>query len=96
MSEEHGVKETKEALLALAALGGYIAVLVKDGVDLGDAVALAEKLATDDEFVGKLKAGVEGIDMIDDELSALDVDDVVDLVSILPALFEEIRKVKNA
>lgn len=97
MSEEkHGVNETKEALIGLVALGGFVAKRLKDGADLGDLVALAQKLASDQEFVNKLKAAVEGMDKIDDELGELDMQDILELVQCIPDLLKELQESKSA
>jgi hypothetical protein len=94
MGGAHGVKETKEGLLAVAALGAFIASRLKDGVDLGDAIALAQKLANDTEFVEKVKVGVEGFDKIADEVKELDLQDALEIVMCMPLIVQEIEKYK--
>lgn len=94
MGGVHSIDETKEALIGLVALGGFVAKRLKDGADLGDLVALAEKLASDEEFVGKLKAAIEGMDKIDDELSELDMQDGLALVQCIPDLLKELQDAK--
>jgi len=40
-----GIKETKEALIALTLLGKFVAVQLKDGVDYSDLLAVVAKLS---------------------------------------------------
>lgn len=95
MAGKHGVKETKEALVALVALGGFVASRLKDGVDLGDLSAVVNKLSNDKEFVDKIKAGIEGIDKVDNEVSELDLNDGIELVLCLPILLDELNNSKK-
>jgi len=61
------MKETKEALVALALLGKLVADRVKDGVDLSDAVAVGQALMIDGEFKNKVAAGYKDADKIGEE-----------------------------
>lgn len=82
------VKESKEALVALAAIGKVVIDLAKDGVDFGDAVALGSKLVTDEKFRAKVTAGVQGIDKIPAELKDIAASEALDLVE---ALIDEVK-----
>lgn len=82
------IKESKEALVALAAIGKVVIDLAKDGVDFGDAVALGSKLVTDEKFRAKVTAGVQGIDKIPAELKDIAASEALDLVE---ALINEIK-----
>lgn len=82
------VKQTKEALIALVVLGKTVAVAGKDGLDLGDAVALGSKLFTDDKFRNALVDGVKGIDQIGAELKDLAASEAIEL---LGALYEALK-----
>lgn len=93
MSKEHGIKETKEALVALAALGAFVAKRLKDGADWGDAVALGKKLIEDADFREKVEAGVQGMDMVDGEIKDLSLEEGLELAKIIPQILEEIQNV---
>lgn len=82
------VKESKEALVALAAIGKVVIDLAKDGVDFGDAVALGSKLVTDEKFRAKVTAGVQGIDKIPAELKDIAASEALDLIE---ALIDEVK-----
>lgn len=81
MSE--GIVQTKESLVALLVLGKFVALRAKDGLDLGDAVALVEKFVLDAEFKGVLEAGVKGLDAIPAELGDVDLQEAVELIGLL-------------
>ena len=82
------VKESKEALVALVALGKAVAVLAKDGLDLGDAIALGSKLISDEKFRAKLAAGVQGLDQIVPELKDIAASEALELIE---AIISEIK-----
>ena len=82
------VKESKEAIVALAAIGKVVIDLAKDGVDFGDAVALGSKLVTDEKFRAKVTAGVQGIDKIPAELKDIAASEALDLIE---ALINEVK-----
>lgn len=82
------VKESKEAVVALLALGKVVAGLAKDGIDLGDAVALGSKIVSDEAFRAKLVAGVQGLDKIAPELKDLAASEALEL---LGAIYEELK-----
>lgn len=82
------VKESKEAIIAVAAIGKVVIDLAKDGVDFGDAVALGSKLVTDEKFRAKVTAGVQGIDKIPAELKDIAASEALDLIE---ALINEIK-----
>lgn len=91
---EQGVKETKEALIALATIGVFVVKRVKDGVDLSDLMALVDKLR-DEEFQAIVQAGVDGINLVDDELKDLDLDDYLELAKFIPELVEVLKQAKE-
>lgn len=86
MSGAHGVKETKEALLALVILGKFVADRLKDGVSFDDAVALAGALGVDGEFKSKVMAGVAGAEKIPAEVGEIDLADGLELAKVLPEM----------
>ncbi len=75
-----GVKESKEAAVALIELGAYVVSLAKDGIGFDDALALAKRYQEDPAFKAKLNAGIEGYDKIPAELKDLTVAEGVELV----------------
>lgn len=82
------VKETKEALVAVIALGKAVAELAKDGLDLGDAVALGSKIVSDEVFRAKLVAGVSGLSKIGPELKDVAASEALELIG---AIYEELK-----
>jgi len=86
-----GVKETKEALLAAVVLGKYVADLLKDGVQVSDAVALGTKLVGDEKFRNLLKDGADKIELVPKELGELDFADIIELAKALPELLTVLK-----
>ena len=78
-----GISESKEALVALIVLGKFVAERAKNGLDLGDAVALVEKFVMDAEFKGVLEAGVKGLDAIPSELGDIELQEAVELIGLI-------------
>lgn len=74
------VKESKEALVALVILGKAVAELAKDGLDLGDALALGTKFVSDDKFRSAVLEGVKGLDKIGPELKDLAASEALELI----------------
>lgn len=89
--EAHGVKETKEAVLALVILGKFVAVRLKDGLDLSDAAALASKMLVP-EFKDVVMAGVEGLEKVPAELSELSMAEIFELAQVIPQVLAELQK----
>lgn len=88
---EHGVKETKEALLALVLLGKFVADRLKDGAQIDDALALGQKLL-DEEFKSKVMAGVDGIDKVPAEIKDLKLAEIFELAQVIPELLAILQK----
>jgi hypothetical protein len=82
------IKESKEAFIAVAALGVLVAKLAKDGLDLSDAVALGSKIVSDASFRGKLVAGAQGLEKIVPELKDLAASEIIE---IFEAMLHEIK-----
>jgi len=85
------VKETKEAILAVVAVGKFVVEKAKDGLDLNDLGALITKFVEDEQFKGVLMAGVDGIDKVPAELSDLEFAEVIELAEILPEILAIIK-----
>lgn len=80
MSDVH---ESKEALLALVALGKCVSEAAKDGIGLEDLGSLISKFVSDEKFRGLLEAGVAGISAIPEELKDIDGAEAIELVAAL-------------
>ena len=78
------IKETKEAILGVVALGVYITKRAKDGFDVNDATDFVQKLLVDAEFKAKLTEAVDGIDKVPEEIKNISFVQVLELASILP------------
>lgn len=92
MGEKHGVKETKEAALALIILGKLVADISKDGIEANDLTKLIAA-AQDPEFQKVVKAGVDGAEKIDDEIKDLSLAEGLELgAELLPAILEVLKK----
>jgi hypothetical protein len=82
------VAQTKQVLVALVLLGKTIALAAKDGLDLGDAVALGSKLVSDEKFREALVEGVKGIDQVPAELKDIAASEALEL---LGAVYEALK-----
>ena len=92
MAEKHGVKETKEALMAVMLVGAFVTERLKDGVDLSDLGAMLEKLK-DDEFKNIVDAGIKGSDQIGEEIGDLSLAEGLELASaLIPELLTMLMK----
>ena len=80
------MKESKEAIIALALLGKLVAERVKDGVALDDAMAIGQALLVDSEFKRKVEAGYKDADKIADEFKDFSLAKAIDLATVLPEL----------
>jgi hypothetical protein len=78
-----GIVQSKEAIVALIALGKFVAIRASNGLDLSDAVALVEKFVMDAEFKGVLEAGVKGLDAIPSELGDIELQEAVELIGLI-------------
>lgn len=91
MAGQQGVKETKEAILALVILGKFVADRLKDGVQLDDAVALGAKLMGDADFKAKVMAGIDGIEKVPAEVGEIDLADLLELSKVIPDILVAIQ-----
>jgi urease gamma subunit len=87
----HGVKETKEAILALVIIGKFVADKAKDGLDFSDAMALGQKLM-DEQFKSKVMAGVHGMELIPAEIKDMKMAELFELAQVIPEVLAEIQK----
>lgn len=91
MAEVKGIKETKEAILALVVLGKVVAGLAKDGLKLDDAVALGAKFASDEAFKKAVLDGVNGIDQVPEEIKDLSLAEGLELAGVIPQILEALK-----
>ena len=91
-----GTKETKEAVLAVLKLAPILVKQFKDGVQLGDASELYEKIMKNEEVKAAVLAGYDGYNLIPDEVKDLDLGESFDLViTILPEIQKLIEELKS-
>lgn len=86
------MKETKEAIIALALLGKLVSDRLQDGVSLDDAVAIGEALLIDGEFKSKIEAGYKDADLIAGEFKDFSLVKAMDLATVLPELAAIVNK----
>lgn len=92
MADVIGVKETKEALLAIVILGAEIAKVAKDGLSFADLAVLFADYQNDPSMKAKLQAGVDGIGKVGDELKDLSFAEVIELASVIPEILAILKK----
>lgn len=85
------VKETKEALAAAVALIAEFKKLGADGVQLADFVAIMDKYNTDAAFKKVVDDGIEGINLVAQELSRLNLFDGFELLRFVPELMKKLK-----
>lgn len=88
---EIGVKETKEAILAMVVLGKFVAERLKDGAQLDDALALGTKLIGDAAFKEKVMAGIAGIDKVPAEIKDISMVEAIELAQVLPEILAALK-----
>ena len=91
-----GIKELKEALVGVNELAIFIAMRLKDGIGLDDAMAIWSKLSSDEEFKQKMVAAYDGISQVPAEIKDLDLAEGIELAvlqaQMLPALIAAMKK----
>lgn len=88
------MKETREAVEALLEMLRVVLPLIKDGVQLSDAAALAKALSNP-QVVAKIKEGIEGAGKIPEEFSTVNLNEVVEIVATvvksIPSLIASLK-----
>lgn len=92
MAGQYSVKETKEAMIAIVAVGKLVVDRMKDGVGFDDAAALASKFLGDAEFKAKVMAGVDGIALVPKEIGEMDLADLLEMAKVIPEILAELKK----
>jgi hypothetical protein len=87
------MKETKEAIVAAAALYAKVQGLLKDGAQLTDAVALGSALLADGAFKKIIEAGYKDAGLIDDEFKSFTLATAPGKVAELLSAVDEAKKI---
>jgi hypothetical protein len=77
-----GVKETKEALIAINETGLMMAKLFADGVQFDDFLSIWKRLSEDQAFKDQLVAAYQGWSNVSGEVADMDIQEALDLVSM--------------
>jgi urease gamma subunit len=88
----HGIKETKEAVVAVAMLTAFVMEAGKDGYGLDDAIEFAKKLVLDPKFKEVLKAANAGKEHIASELADVGFAEGVELLMVVLPELQKIFK----
>lgn len=93
--EKQGINETMEAIAGVNELALALIPLLKDGVQVADAVALFDKLKNDTAFKEKLEAAYRDINKVPAEVKDIDFKEGLDLVmlqaSYVPKILEALK-----
>jgi hypothetical protein len=91
-----GIKESKEALIAVNALAVFLVEQFKDGVQFSDFMELYAKVMSDDLFKQKMMDAYVGVSQIPAEMKDLDVQEIIELTSLqlsyVPKIIESLKK----
>jgi len=68
-----GIKETKDVLAVGFKVAEVLALLLKDGVQAKDGMALIDLVLTNADFQVKFKEAIAGIEQVPDELKEVSV-----------------------
>lgn len=66
------VKELNELLEGVLELSVELVYHLKDGAQIGDAIAIWDKLKENGQFKAKLERAYNGVSLVDDEIKDLD------------------------
>jgi SpoVK/Ycf46/Vps4 family AAA+-type ATPase len=80
MTQKHGVKETKEALVAMLSLSALLTEKLKDGAQMSDAIEVWAMIQGDEQFKTELVKAWENIKMVPEEMKDLDLSEAVELL----------------
>ena len=96
MSNEIGVKETKEALLGLLKILPILLKQFKDGVQVAeDASALYEKIVKNEEIKAAILEAYDGYDKVPEEVKDISILEFFQLVgAVTPEVIKIIEEIK--
>lgn len=87
---EKSVKETKEVLVLVGDLAALLVEVLKDGVQIADALKIADALMKKPELVIELKAAVAGIEEVPAELKDISLDEGVELAKVAAEVVKKV------
>lgn len=94
--KSYGVKETKELLIGVNELSVFLVELLKDGAQVGDAVAMIDKLKNDPDFQAKMMAAYDQVNQVPAEIKDLSMVEGIELVMVqaqyVPKILEAAKK----
>lgn len=94
--EAQGIKETKELIIGVLEIGVLMIERFGDGVNLGDLLAIMNKLVFDKDFKGKISNAFDGVDKVQLEIKDLSKEEIAELVvMLLPELMSILTKLKK-
>lgn len=82
MSEEIGIKETKECFIAGNEIGIFILQRIKDGLGIDDALALVAKLTADAEFQKIIADAIDKVGLVPAEIKDFSVAEGLELATL--------------
>lgn len=82
MAEKVGIKETKEALVAVLSLSAVMAEKLKDGAQLSDAVEVWAKFQSDEAFKSQLIIAWENAKAIPGECQDIDMSEALEILMV--------------
>jgi len=83
MAGEHGIKETKEALIGANALTAIILFHLHDGLQAGkDAMNVWADISGNPEVKAKIQAAADGISKVPSEVKDIQAEEGVELASV--------------
>ena len=93
---EHGIKETKEVLVAVNELALIIIKHVKDGLQVSDVPSIALEMFMNEAFKDAIANAVNNISLVPEEVKDLSVEEGLELakeqISYLPRLLDGLKK----
>lgn len=87
---EKDVKEVKEVLVAVGDLAALLVEVLKDGVQMSDALKVADALMKKPELIAELKAAVAGIEEVPAELKDISLDEGVELAKVAAEVVKKV------
>lgn len=87
---EKSVKETKEVLVAVGDLAVLLVEVLKDGVQISDALKIADALMKRPELLIELKAALDGIEEVPAELKDISLDEGIELAKVSAEIVKKV------
>ncbi len=79
----YSIKETKEALDGVMQMCMVLALVLKDGAQIGDIAVIFEKISTDEILRQKIVSAFEGMGKIPDEITHITVQEGMELAMMM-------------